>query len=170
MELIIPTRQYHQSYAEAIEEYREHQIRTYEFLDITKGDIFQLIENYRAARELPPGYVGATYLWLVDGNEFLGEISIRHALTDSLLRFGGNIGYGIRYSRWNQGLGTKMLSMALKFAKEDIGLDRVLITCNDDNLGSAAVIEKNGGILQDKIENVVDGTKRLTRRYWITIG
>lgn len=48
-------------------------------------------------------------------------------------------------------------------------MKKILLTCKDDNYGSIAVIEKNGGVLQDKIENVVDGKKRLTRRYWIEI-
>lgn len=86
---------------------------------------------------MPNGYVKATYLWLIDDDEFIGEVSIRHSLTDSLLFFGGNIGYGVRYSKWNNGIGTTMLSMALNYAKEVIGLNKVLITCNDDNLRSA---------------------------------
>ena len=109
------------------------------------------------------------YLWLVDGEEFVGEISIRHRLTDALTRFGGHIGYGIRYSQWNKGRGTEMLSKALLYAKDVIGLDRVLLTCGDDNLGSARVIEKNGGMLQDKIINIINDKERLTRRYWIII-
>jgi len=85
------------------------------------------------------------------------------------LRFGGNIGYGVRYSRWNEGIGKEMLRQALKYAKENLQLSKVLITCNDDNYGSQCVIEKNGGILQDKIENIIDGNKRITRRYWIIL-
>ena len=89
-------------------------------------------------------------------------------LTDSLLRHGGHIGYGIRYSKWNFGYGTKMLALALKKAKQ-MGLEKVLITCNDDNIGSAKFIENNGGILQDIIKNVVDGKKIYTKRYWIEL-
>ena len=87
---------------------------------------------------------------------------------DSLLRYGGHIGYGIRYSKWNFGYGTKMLALALKKAKQ-MGLEKGLITCNDDNIGSAKVIENNGGILQDIIENVVDGKRIYTKRYWIEL-
>ena len=86
-----------------------------------------------------------------------------------MLSFGGNIGYGIRYSKWNKGYGTIMLSLALKYAKEVIGLNKVLITCDDNNVGSARIIEKNFGLLQDKIINVIDGVERITRRYWIEI-
>lgn len=169
MKLVLPSKRYYQSYIEAINEYKEHNVDTYAFLDVTKYDIFEKIENARTSNDLPVGYVNATYLWLVDGKEFIGEVSIRHRLTDALLRFGGNIGYGIRYSKWNKGIGTNMLSMALDYSKEVLKLEKVLITCNDNNYGSARVIEKNGGILQDKILNTIDGVDRITRRYWINI-
>lgn len=169
MELIIPNKAYYQSYIDAIEEYREHGVSTYAFLDVNKYDIFEKVENYRTGNNLPENYVKSTYLWLVDEGEFIGEVSIRHNLTDSLLRFGGNIGYGIRYAKWNKGIGTIMLSMALNYAKDVLGLHKVLITCNDDNFGSARIIEKNGGILEDKITNNIDGLDRITRRYWINI-
>ena len=86
-----------------------------------------------------------------------------------MLRFGGNIGYGVRISEWGKGLGTTMLAEALKYAGEVVGLERALITCNDNNIASARVIEKNGGRLQDVITNIVDGVTRRTRRYWINI-
>ena len=44
-----------------------------------------------------------------------------------------------------------------------LGIDRVLMTCDDNNIGSAKSIENNGGILENKLES--DGT--LVRRYWI---
>lgn len=169
MELIIPNRKYYNSYIEAINEYNNHGVDTYAFMDIEKCDIFEKFENNRTGKDLPDNYVAATYLWFVDKDEFIGEISIRHSLTDSLMRIGGNIGYGIRYSKWNNGFGTTMLAMALDYAKEVLGLEKVLITCSDNNSGSARIIEKNGGLLQDKIVNVINGVKRLTRRYWITI-
>lgn len=169
MDLITPDKKYYQSYVNAINEYHSHNVDTYDFLDVSSCDIFDRIENCRTGKDLPDGYVKATYLWLTDHNEFIGEVSIRHSLTDSLLRFGGNIGYGVRYGKWNQGFGTLMLTEALKYAKEVIGLHKVLITCNDSNLGSARIIEKNGGLLQDKIVNTIDGVERITRRYWIEL-
>jgi predicted acetyltransferase len=169
MELIIPNKRYFQSYLEAINEYKENNVITYDFLDASKFNIFEYMDNFRKGINLPKNYVRATYLWLVDEDEFIGEVSIRHSLTDQLLRFGGNIGYGIRFSKWNQGLGTLMLALALKYGKDVIGLKKVLITCNDDNKASSRVIEKNGGLLRDKIMNNIDGIERLTRRYWIEI-
>lgn len=167
MELIRPCRQYESSYFAAAKEYQAAGVSTYRFLDGTKYDIFERMENFRTGNALPEGYVRATYLWLVSSREFLGEVSIRHSLTPALLRYGGNIGYGVRRSMWNKGLGTTMLSMALAYAGTTLRLHRVLVSCDDDNLASARVIEKNGGILQDRIENTIAGQKVLTRRYWI---
>ena len=83
-------------------------------------------------------------------------------------KYGGHIGYGIRFSEWNKGFGTLMLKLSLIEAKR-IGLSRILITCDDDNVGSARVMEKNGFILSDKIENNFDDGTIVTRRYWKTI-
>ena len=61
------------------------------------------------------------------------------------------------------------LKLGLEKAKE-IGLkDKVLITCDDDNIGSYKIIEKNGGILENKIENTDDDEVFLTRRYWVKL-
>lgn len=168
MELTIPSELYYPSYVEATKEYHDHHVNTYIFLATTScKDLLEQVENFRTGENLPDGYVKDTYLWLVDHKTFLGEVSIRHTLTDSLSRFGGNIGYGIRYSEWNKGKGTIMLSKALIYAKEIIGLDKVLLTCNDDNYSSQRIIEKNGGQLQDTITNTINGLPRQTRRYWI---
>lgn len=169
IKLILPEKKYFDSYADAAREYRADGITTYEFLNLNRYDLFQHMERYRAGKNLPENRVPATYLWLVDGTEFIGEVSIRHCLTDTLLRYGGHIGYGIRHSQWHRGNGTAMLAMALPYAKRKLGLNRVLITCDDDNTASARVIEKNGGILRDRIFNSVDGKRVVTRRYWIDL-
>ena len=84
------------------------------------------------------------------------------------MKYGGHIGYGIKYSKWNLGYGTKMLSLALKKAKQ-MGLNRILITCDEDNIGSSKVIENNGGVLENIIENSINGNKIYTKRYWISL-
>lgn len=79
----------------------------------TRSDIFTDFNNYEKGINLPENYVPASYFWLVRGNDFIGEISIRHRLTPALEKYGGHIGYKIRYSEWNKGYGTKMLVLAL---------------------------------------------------------
>lgn len=169
MKLLVPEDRLYESYIEAGREYKRQGIDTYHFLELPRHRLFSYFEDLRFGKNMPENYVPSTYLWLSDGDEFLGEINIRHRLNDELLRFGGNIGYGVRISEWGKGLGTTMLAEALKYAGGVVGLERALITCNDNNIASARVIEKNGGRLQDVITNIVDGVTRRTRRYWINI-
>ena len=164
--LVEPCKRYLQSYLEAYDEYKMNGIQTYAFDDARAYNIFEKYDNYRNERNLPPNRVGSDFYWLVDPsrNYFIGEISIRHRLTDSLRRYGGHIGYGIRFSEWNKGYGTLMLQLALVKAKH-LGISTALITCDDDNYGSAKVMEKNGLVLQDKVSNIINGQAITTRRY-----
>ncbi len=170
IKLIVPTEEYLQSYKEAYDEYADNGVSAYSFTDSASCDIFAKFDRYRNDRDLPPDRVGEDKFWLVDDEKayFIGEIAIRHRLNDALRQRGGHIGYGVRYSEWNRGYGTKMLGLALEKAKE-LHISPVLITCDDDNLASARVMEKNGFALGDTVIVSVDGKDLLTRRYWKTI-
>jgi predicted acetyltransferase len=113
---------------------------------------------------LEPGRVHATYWWIVEDGTYLGAISLRHRLNDFLLRAGGHIGYGVRPSARRRGIATWALGAALAHAGT-LGLDRVLITCDDDNVASARTIERHGGVLED----IRDTELGSTRRYWIDL-
>lgn len=168
LRLIHPSETYLASYTEAFDEYTRFPRRSGNpYTDPRSCDLLAKFERYRNAIDLPEGYVGATTLWLVDDEKrrFLGQIDIRHELTESLLRYGGHIGYAVRLGEWNKGYGTLMLQMALPHAKA-LGIERCLITCDDDNPGSARVMEKNGFVLGDKVDNIIDGHPIVTRRYW----
>lgn len=168
--LIVPNEDYLGSYIGAYAEYAQNGITTYSFTDASSCDIFEKFDRYRNERDLPPNRVGEDKYWLVDDEKayFIGEIAIRHRLNDTLAQRGGHIGYGVRYSEWNRGYGTKMLALALEKAKK-MRISPVLITCNDDNLASARVMEKNGFTLADVIRVSRGGENLLTRRYWKTI-
>jgi predicted acetyltransferase len=106
----------------------------------------------------------ATYWWIVEGEAVLGAIALGHQLNDRALRV-GQIGYGIRPSARGRGLAKWALAEVLSVART-LGLDRVLITCRDDNVASARVIEHNGGLL-DNVRNTDSGRMR---RYWVALG
>ena len=99
-------------------------------------------------------------------NSIVGMLNFRKELNDYLLNYIGHVGYSIAPSKRRQGLGSKMLELALNEARK-FGLERVLVTCTDDNVASAGVIEKNRGVLEDK--RVDPGDQKLTRRYWIAL-
>lgn len=104
--------------------------------------------------------------WLVEGENFLGTISLRSQLNEHLLKRGGNIGYAVRKSARRKGYGRLMLGLLLDKARAE-GLAKVLITCHDENEGSIRIIEGAGGVLQDKVE--IEGLPLAERRYWITL-
>lgn len=113
--------------------------------------------------DLPPARVPATFRVAVLDGELAGRTSIRHELTDWLLAYGGHIGYGVRPGFRRRGLATALLRASLEIVREQ-GVDRALLTCSVDNLASASVIERCGGVLEDVV-NAPRG--RPTRRYWV---
>lgn len=122
--------------------------------------------DYAQGRNLPEGWVQDSTLWLTSGRTVLGRVSIRHRLTGPLRQRGGHIGYYIRISKRRKGYGTAILRLALEEVGK-LGLKKVLVTCDDDNIASAKIIEKNGGKFQDKVK--LDERDAPTRRYWIDI-
>lgn len=125
-------------------------------------DYTEKIENKDTC---PPHLVPAHTYFLTDENKrVLGAINIRHYLNDYLFNVGGHIGYGIRPSERKRGYASLMLSMALPIAKE-LGINKILITCDKSNLGSAKTIISNGGILENEV--FIDG--ETIQRYWIEV-
>jgi len=116
---------------------------------------------------LPEGWVPSTTYWLVrDGKIIVARSNLRHRLTPSLERVGGHIGYATRPSERRKGYGTLLCALTLQKARE-LGLKRVLITCDADNLASARIIEKNGGRLEN--QELSQATGKLKNRYWIEL-
>ena len=100
----------------------------------------------------------------IERNIFVGAINIRHYLNEKLLLNGGHIGDGIRPSERRKGFATEMIRLGLEECKK-LGINRVLMVCDKDNIGSKKSIINNGGILENEIE--IDGT--IEQRYWIEL-
>jgi predicted acetyltransferase len=126
-----------------------------------------LAEQEQGVRLPSPNHVPATFLFAFVGSRIVGRVSIRHSLNDFLHRLGGHIGYVVVPEFRRRGYATEILRQSLPIAREKCGARRILVTCDDDNIGSIRTIEKNGGIL----ENVVHGPDldRPKRRYWIEL-
>jgi predicted acetyltransferase len=130
------------------------------------------VNNPPAHIVLPDGTLGErvleTQLWYVEGDAFLGSVSIRHRLNDLLAAWGGHIGYAVRPSAQGRGYASAMLAGGLDYARDELGLDRVALTVNLKNLASIRVIEKNGGVLLDEVDHPwIEGDRG--RRYWIEL-
>lgn len=102
-----------------------------------------------------------------EDNKLVGMIDIRHDLVNDLLKnYVGHIGYSVRPSERRKGYATQMLSQALEFCKNELKLERVMISCNKENEGSKRTIINAGG----KLERIYITKKGETAEvYWIEI-
>ncbi|AJS59011.1 GNAT family N-acetyltransferase [Paenibacillus sp. IHBB 10380] len=124
-----------------------------------------LFDNERGVN-LPEGWVPDSTFWLVsEDNKIIGAVNIRHELTGFLMNRGGHIGYGIRPSERRKGYATKLLSLSLKEAKK-LGIDKVLVVCDESNIASERTIISNGGISDN---NFIEENGNVIKRYWINI-
>lgn len=166
MILIYPSEAYLGAYGDAIREDGLYRPEAEQLFSAPESIIKKAYDD-RNGIGLKPGYVASTTLWLVEGGAFIGEVNIRHRLTPALMNFGGHIGYEVRYSECGKGYGTEMLALAMDYAAGQLGIKRALLTCDDDNIASYTVIERNGGVLENKVINQLDMGAVTTRRYWI---
>ena len=167
MKLIKPTTNLKTEYLEMLEDWKKKDDKLVPFsLKYDTSDFKKFIEvnkNFEINSE--KGFVCHSTFWLInEENKIVGTSNIRHSLNDNLLIEGGHIGYGIRPTQRRKGYATKILELSLKEAKR-LGIKKALLTCNKDNIGSAKVIIKNGGIFRK--EQLVNG--KLSLSYWIEI-
>ena len=87
-----------------------------------------------------------TYLSFDDNDNLIGFLNIRFDLSDELVQKYGHIGYGVRPSERKKGYATQMLKYALDKCKK-LGMQKVIVGCYKQNIGSAKTIIKNGGKL-----------------------
>jgi predicted acetyltransferase len=162
--LVPPHSRYHRSFVEAV---AEEPGSVYLFrgsaLDLADparfaGYVDALLADADPETPRPPGYVPGTTLWWVDGDTYLGRVSVRHLLNETLRTIGGHIGYWIRPSARGHGHGRDAFRASLPVAAA-LGIDPALLTCDEDNLASRRIIEGAGGVFENQI-----GVKR---RYWV---
>lgn len=165
MKLILPNQKYLQDFVKAGQEYKNSNVFYYKGFYDDADTFLKKCELYRLGKNLKENRVPQTTYWLIDNDEMIGQINIRHFLNEQLEKHGGHIGYGIRIPFQKQGYGTKILSLGLEKAKK-MGIKKVLITCNENNIASSRVIEKNGGVLENKIKLEDNVTYK---RYWISL-
>lgn len=130
-------------------------------------DWIEVINSYSNKENLAKGYVEGSQWLLVntETNRVLGFVNIRHYLNDFLIQFGGHIGYSIRPSERRKGYAKLQLELALEYLKT-LGVEKALVTCDVDNIGSYKTIEACGGLLENVLYSEEHGD---TKRYWITI-
>lgn len=162
---------YKESYILAIKEFHcEGTNLKYDISELNKNfnkflfNINELILNPK----LELGKVKESIYWLIDNEEFIGRISIRHNLSPYLQKYDGNIGFEIRPSKRKMGYGYILLELGIREVR-NIGLDNIVIMCKDINKASIKIIEKNNGILIEKYFLKIDGEDIYVRKYTIAI-
>lgn len=186
--LALPSVEYQESFLEGVAEfYAEGRAdSTYvEFLGydpqslkILFADFVQDLLDLASRSKLPKGWQPDQVFWLTDEDQYIGQTSIRPELSSRyLVTYGGHIGYSIRPSRRCRGYGKRILALALEKARE-LGLRKVLVTCNSDNVASRKIIEHNGGLFESAMAMPPQllqaegrqGNGRIEKlRYWIDL-
>lgn len=168
VKLIEPTVGYKDEYLDMLSEWHAAGEKLVPFvLKMETGDFSAMVSEllgFREGKNVPDTFVEHSTFWLVDDTrKVIGAVNIRHRLNDRLLHIGGHIGYGIRPSARRKGYATELLRLALEKAA-GMGLEKVLLTCDKANAGSAGTIMNNGGILESE---VIDEHGTAVQRYWI---
>ena len=83
-----------------------------------------------------------------------------------MLNFGGHIGYGIRPTERRKGYNKINLYLGIIEAKK-LGLDKVMLDCDVNNIGSDKTLKALGGTLERTEIDPSDGT--LTNVYWFNV-
>ena len=157
--------------AEAVEAHHEMASDGFDFLLDTTGSFdetgpweayLERLASLQNGENVPASWVPSTFLVAEVDGQIVGRVSIRHQLNEYLETRGGHIGYGVRPAFRGRGHATEILDRALKIVRE-LGVNRVLVTCDDANDASSKVIERAGGVL----ENMLHEGEEIIRRYWI---
>ena len=117
----------------------------------------------------PPDRAPAyTYFFIrEDDDKIIGMVNLRYILTDFLLKYAGNIGYGIRPTERGKGYSKILLYLVLQKCKE-LNLEKVLLSADERNPASWKTIEALGGELENKVPNIYEEGEILCR-YWINV-
>jgi len=167
VELVFPTMDYADSWQEAMNDLDAEGTKGFWKVPGVPLNVSEYVPYTKEAAEgknLPKGWVPNSTFWLIVDGEFVGHGNIRHELNDWLSRIGGHIGYTIAPKHRRKGYGTKILELLLPEAAR-LGHEKVLMTCDEDNVGSRKIIERVGA----EFEGGAEWEGKQIRRYWLQV-
>ena len=144
---------YYELYKEALEDFDKYVLK---------------LQNNAKGIDVAADWVATNTFWLTNGKGMvLGVTRVRINNDNEFVKnYAGNIGYDISPLHRKKGYGIIILKLALKTA-QSLGLDKTLITCNYNNVGSIKIIESNGGIFESEV--FCESKNTLLGRYWIEL-
>lgn len=173
LKLVEPTKKYENQ----VMTYREALLRNHDSFDGCAG--LEEIEDYnewldfenRLLKKYGNAYVPSTVCLAIriEDNKLVGIIDLRHELSDFLFRYGGNIGYSVLPSERKRGYAKEMLKLMIEKCRE-LGMDKVLLTCDKTNIASSKTIIHNGGVMENEVDDEAGLSDcGIIQRYWISI-
>ncbi len=172
-----PDISYRAAFLRMLDDYGVHDPINGEWYGAARGDFAAYVQSQldeENGMNLPAGYVPCSHRWLLSPEgEVAGVVRIRHNISTELLAtVAGHIGYDVPPSQRGHGYGTDCLNAGLAEARR-IGLERVLVCCDDNNSPSWRIIERCGGTLESKrnakISHGLTAYDCIVRRYWIDV-
>lgn len=138
-----------------------------DIVDDNYEEFLNSCEQNKHIDQVNPNYANQTTYILTDENGHVyGAGNLRHELKGNLINIGGHIGYAMRPSERGKGYGPIQLLLFLEKANE-MGIDKALLTCRENNIPSSKVIEKCFGIKDKSVPSMYEGI--MESRYWIDV-
>lgn len=169
IKLVLPSFEYENSYNKFIKEiiangeveklgnaYRENE---------TYNEMLTRVHNRKNGINITTNDVPSTIYFILQDNEVVGTIDLRSYLNKSYFYKFGHVAYIIKPSYRNKGIATKALAEAIKIYK-NLNVNKILLVCYKENIGSCKVIEKNNGYLEREYS---DENNKIIQRFWINI-
>lgn len=150
--------------------FKDMELTWYSFLwspGLSHKEHLQLLRDQKDKSKIPANRVPSTMLYAFLDDKIIGRLSIRHELNDYLIERGGHVGYAVAPAFRRLGHAKEIYKQGLEYCRDILKLEKILVTCNDQNIGSIRTIENFNHTLEnkffDKEENVY------VRRYWVNL-
>lgn len=122
------------------------------------GDWLQTKVDVANGINMPEGFIPCTTYWVMLDNKIIGLANIKHYLNDHLRKKGGHLGLSIAKDYRRKGYGLATTKLLIEKARDEFGIDDILLTNEPDNIPSRRMCEKLGAELVDIDEHC---------HYWI---